>query len=432
MAAAKGRLVHRLMKTAPVSSFHRPGTFPAHASEKKPSLLERVAAMRFVSISLIVHAIIVLFGGSVVLVKTIVQTPDFVAGDGELYTPGDASTQAPPDSLPKPQDTPQFGSASPQLTTPTLDAITAVTNSASFQIAAAPAVAKLDGKIADLPAAVGKGIGDKLAGLKGGGMRGGTKAFFGMRETKDSKAIGLVGNFYDAKQTRSRKPTNVDVNQFSALVTKFVNEGWKESVLNDYYKAPNTLYTTQIFIPNMSANEGPKAFDVDKEVQPSRWLVHYKCRISPPRSGDFRFVGAGDDYLVVRLNNKVVLDQGFAKATDWKPEKYYNYGWTGVPNGFARGDKFHAVAGQYYDMEVLISERPGGLVFFCLMVEEQDTEYRKDAKGNPILPIFRLADGPMPEPEKGQTLPPYEPNGPIWRSQPFRGGSSFSQFFGAN
>jgi hypothetical protein len=180
----------------------------------------------------------------------------------------------------------------------------------------------------------------------------------------------------------------------------------------------------------MSANEGPKAFDVDKEVQPSRWLVHYRAKVSPPRDGNFRFVGAGDDYLVVRLNNKVVLDHGFAKATDWKPDNYYNYGWTGVPNGFARGDKFRAVAGQYYDLEILISERPGGLVFFCLMLEDQDMEYGKDGKGNPILPVFRLADGPMPELEKGQTLPPYDPNAPIWRSQPLRGGSAFSQIFG--
>ncbi len=395
--------------------------------EQRPSLLARIAAMRFLSVSLFIHAIIVLFGGSVVLFTHVTETPDFVAGEGELVTPGDADSP-PPATPPNPQDTPAYQAPSPQVATPTVDAITSATALASYHVDSAPTLPNPT-KIGTLSSA-GKGIESKLAGIgAGGGMKGG-KAFFGIHETKDNKGIGLTGSLYDGKQTRTRKPTNMDVNQFGALVSKFVREGWKESVLADYYKAPNTLTTTQIFIPNMPADEGPKAFEVDKEVQPSRWLVHYRAKVSPPHDGNYRFVGAGDDYLVVRLNNKVVLDHGFAQATDWKPEKYYNYGFTGVPNGFARGDKFHAVAGQYYDLEILISERPGGLVFFCLMMEDQDMEYSKDAKGNPILPVFRLADGPMPELEKGQTLPPYDPNAPIWKSQPFRGGSTFSQFFG--
>lgn len=90
------------------------------------------------------------------------------------------------------------------------------------------------------------------------------------------------------------------------------------------------------------------------------------------------------------------------------------------------------MVGKYYNLEVLIRERPGGLVFFRLLLEDQDKEYAKDGKGNPILPVFRLADGPMPELAKGQALPPDEPNGPVWKSQPYRGGSSFSQLFGAN
>lgn len=393
----------------------------------KPSLLARIADMRFVSVSVLIHAILVIFGGSVVLMKSAVQPPDFVAGDGELITPEDASSAAPPESPPAPAIPQYQASISP--TALNLSVITtAAARPTGIQVSAAPAVAQLDAKLSSPPGG-GKGITDKLAGIAGGGIKGGTRGFFGMRASKDS--VGLVGTFYDAKQTRSRKPTNIDNKQFADLLSRFVREGWKESILNDYYKAPNNLSATQIFIPNMSADEGPKAFEVDKEVQPSRWLVHYRGKIAPPRDGNFRFVGAGDDYLVVRLNGKVVLDHGFSQTTNWQPQQYYNYGWTAVPKGFARGDKFHAYAGQYSDLEILISEKPGGWVFFCLMLEDQDMEYKKDPKGNPILPVFRLADGPMPELAKGQTLPPYDPNAPIWKSQSIRGTSDFSQMFGS-
>ena len=383
--------------------------------------------MRFVSVSLFIHAFIVIFGGSIVLVHNALEAPDFTSGDGPLVNPGDTAQEVPKET-PHPQDVPNFAPASPAISAPAVDSITTDSMFTNYQVNAKPMAMNSDAVATAIGNAT-KGIEGKIAGITGGGMRGG-KGFFGMRETKDSKGIGLTGNFYDAKQTRSRKSTNMDVNQFGTLVSKFVKEGWRESVLADYYKAPNPLTTTQIFIPNMPADEGPKAFEVDKEVQPRMWLVHYHGKISPPHDGNYRFVGAGDDYLVVRFNNKVVLDHGFSQATDWKPEKYYNYGFTGVPNGFARGDKVHAVAGQYYDIDILISERPGGLVFFCLMIEDQDMEYARDPKGNPILPVFRLADGPMPELEKGQTLPPYDPNAPIWKSQSSRSGSTFSQFFG--
>ncbi|MDB6152374.1 MAG: hypothetical protein JWL90_827 [Chthoniobacteraceae bacterium] len=69
----------------------------------------------------------------------------------------------------------------------------------------------------------------------------------------------------------------------AAEMSKFIKEGWGESVLRDYFKAPNPLYATRIFIPHISADEGPKAYDLDKEVQPSRWLVHYQGKVLPSK-----------------------------------------------------------------------------------------------------------------------------------------------------
>ena len=264
-----------------------------------------------------------------------------------------------------------------------------------------------------------------------GGRPGGTAKFFGDTEPT---ASGFVGTFYDLKQTRSGKPTNVSPDEYHTIFRKFVREHWRESVLADYFHAPQKLCTPQIFIPNMSADEGPKAFDLADKVKPGRWLVHYKARVAPPADGTFHFVGGGDDVLVVRFNGKVVLDRcWYQQDEEWKTARNYDYGYTGIPNGFARGDALRLKAGQFYDMEVLIGEQPGGLVFFSLLLEEEGVEYRRDAKGNPILPVFRLAGGPLPEARDGQTFPPFEPVGPVWKAAPMKtgGASGPEEFFTA-
>ena len=57
------------------------------------------------------------------------------------------------------------------------------------------------------------------------------------------------------------------------------------------------------------ADEGPKAFNVSNTVKPRLWVVLYKGRVSPPESGIYHFVGAGDDVMIARLNGQVVLDR---------------------------------------------------------------------------------------------------------------------------
>ena len=286
-----------------------------------------------------------------------------------------------------------------------------------------------------VPATIPGGISGGPAGKPGQGLPGsrpgGTKTFFGDRE---QTANGFVGTFYNLKQTLSGKPTNVSPDEFHAIFRKFVRDHWRESVLGEYFRAPNKLYTPQIFIPNMPADEGPKAFDLAGKVKPGRWLVHYKARVSPPADGTYHFVGGGDDVLVVRFNGKVVLDRcWYQQDEEWKTARNYDYGYTGIPNGFARGDALRLKAGQFYDMEVLIGEQPGGLVFFSLLMEEEGVEYRRDARGNPILPVFRLAGGPLPELPAGQTLPPYDPVGPVWKAAPMKtgGGAGLDEFFTA-
>ncbi len=387
------------------------------------NLQARLAEARFLTFSALIHTLIVLLGGSVVLFERMAETPDFTTGEGPLVSNEVARVMTSEELKPQMD---QITPTAPTLTAPPIS--TLVSNSSVPTAFTAPVAtargsansSALDQAVENAMKGAGKGLGT--------GMPGGTAKFFGDKE----KAVhGLTGTFYDTKQNRSGKPTDVTIDDYSKIMTKFVKENFRQSVLSDYFKAPGTLSTTEIFIPNMSADEGPKAFEMEKVVQPSRWLVHYQGKVASPQDGTYRFVGAGDDYLVVRFNGKVVLDHGFAKATEWEAEKYYDYGWTGVPRGFARGDKIRVKAGQFYDIEILIGERPGGLVFFCLMLEEEGADYKRDAKGNPILPVFRLAGGPFAELGQGQTLPPYEPEGPIWKAAPLKTGTSFSELFSA-
>ncbi len=262
------------------------------ANPRKP-LFRRVqiflAQARFFTLSALLHLILVVAGGSVVLFQRYVAPPDdFVAGEGSLI-PTETDAQK-PDELPASPQVNLPAPASPN-SAPSMAALTVTGTTTAFALNTAPA-ARFDGKIAEMGDG-GKALGAKLASLgagAGGGMKGGTMRFFGMTE-KTTPA--LVGTFYDLKQTRGRKPTGISPDEYHQVFRRFVAQGWRESVLHDYFKAPQPLYSTQIMIPNMKADEGPKAFGLEKEVQPSRWLVHYKGKVSPPEDGVYHFVGAG-------------------------------------------------------------------------------------------------------------------------------------------
>src|SRR5581483_10573497 len=125
----------------------------------------------------------------------------------------------------------------------------------------------------------GNGVGFGPGGGMGGGGGGNGKGLtmFGMREG----GAGLAGTFYDLKQTRDRRPTGMDPHKYADELTRFVQNGWSQSVLEKYFKGPQALYAQQIFVPSMPADEGPKAFGLEKDVQPGMWVAYYRGRVSP-------------------------------------------------------------------------------------------------------------------------------------------------------
>jgi hypothetical protein len=255
----------------------------------------------------------------------------------------------------------------------------------------------------------------------GGAAAGGAPVpFFGFKESKGGGS--LVGKFYDLKQLKNGSPSKLDEqNGFPTEIGKFVNSGWNESNLDKYFVGPNPLYTTQIFIPKINADQGPLAFGLGGRVKPKMWAVHYKGNVVPTESGTFRFVGMADDVLVVRFNGKVVLDCGSTNPSGHPPQSFYasaglqldpKMGWY---KGLGRGEPFQVNGGQSYPMEIVMGEWPGGDFKAWLLIEKDGVQYEKDAKGNPILPIFKLAAGEVTR--SGGEAPPFAKQGPVWKAE---------------
>lgn len=286
------------------------------------------------------------------------------------------------------------------------------------EMPAMPKVAAAPNKMAG---AGGTDVGFNPGGMTqsgGSGAGGAAVPFFGFRESRGGGS--LVGKFYDLKQTKDGKPSKLDQEKgFPDEIAKFVH-GWNESHFAKYFTGPNPLYTTQIFIPKIDADQGPRAFNLSR-VQPKMWVIHYKGNVIPPESGSYRFVGMGDDLLVVRFNGRVVLDCGPTNPSGKGPKDFYSSDGLQMKSdmpwykGLGRGDTFQVNAGESYPIEVLIGEWPGGDFKVWLLLEKDGVQYEKDSKGNPILPIFKLAASDVTKP--AVEAPVFAKQGPAWKAE---------------
>lgn len=246
------------------------------------------------------------------------------------------------------------------------------------------------------------------------GARAQMDSLFGSKEASETALIGIL---YDLKQNQSRQPMPMNTETFGKVIDEFISKGWDETVLNRYFRVARPLYTTQIFIPLISANSAPKAFEVEDIVKPSYWVVHYKGQVSAPTDGAWRFWGDGEEVCSVAVDGKNVL------LANWKEVTCPSVGWKSpeppgqkVANSNIRaGDWIELKAGQVVDLDVIIGERAGGVFCAFLLIEKKGETYAQ-VDGHPILPVFQLAPFKTPEPESAKTGPKIAQNGPIWRA----------------
>ena len=191
--------------------------------------------------------------------------------------------------------------------------------------------------------------------------------------------------------------------KYRDVLKEFMKSNWDETVLAPYYKSPKPVFTTEILIPDMPASAGPAAFHLEKEVQPSMWIVWYKGTVAPAAAGNFRFAGFCDDILLVRVNGDLVLDgsitpldpkRGAQLKTPW-PNNWIENRVASQKYGSLRvGDRVQMEASDEAKIDIIIGEEPGGDFNASLFIENVDETYPPRPNGDVPLPLFQVGPGP--------------------------------------
>lgn len=244
----------------------------------------------------------------------------------------------------------------------------------------------------------GTGIGTGVGSGSGPGSGPGSgRGFLSVSPfgSKEKNGSALEGHFFDFKQDENGKPVPYSIENaedFNSRVVKLQKANFRDSAFRKFFKAPDSLYLSQIAIPEVPASSGPQVFGAGDKVKPSGWLAHYKGRLVVPRDMTLRFVGFADDYLSVLIDGRprMITDwEGKMAPTldGWNPKEPTNH--IGPIRGrpLTYGDWIRLRKGQQIDLDIAIGERPGGNVSFILLIEEQGAPY-KITGGHPILPLF--------------------------------------------
>ncbi len=343
---------------------------------RKPTWKEKLERSGYFFAALFFHIIVFLMVATVIVFQAPKPPVDTEFQAVHIQAP-------PPPPVPPPSGEASKTAAEPQpvLVPPsTPQHIISNSQNTSFQVDTTKVVANALSHISVPPpqsTGMSQGAGNLSSAL-------GTSSVFGSTTGSSTQLQGIL---FDLKQTVDRKPTGVDAAKYHDILIKFVDRRWDESVLAPYYRSAKPLYSTGILIPMMPAILGPKAFGLEKEVEPGRWIVWYKGKVSPPAAGRYRFVGLADDILLVRVDGKTVLDGSLfpvdkkKQVTPWKPIAGR---W-----GLRQGEDITFSSGEMKDIDIIIGEQPGGQ-FFASLFAMKDGETYPTKDGQPVLPLFQI------------------------------------------
>ncbi|HAV13621.1 MAG TPA: hypothetical protein DCX06_09070 [Opitutae bacterium] len=200
----------------------------------------------------------------------------------------------------------------------------------------------------------------------------------------------LEGTLFDLKfnnkgkqlvEFDSSKELEMLVGRYAGGIVKdFTTGSWNVGAHERKYKAAEQkLYGSFFIIPKSSAADAPKAFNAEKEMDAKAIMAIYRGSYTPTESGRFRFAGQGDDVLIVRANNRIILDGSWSNGySEWDQNKAEKgqAGLFGLNKELIYGDWLSLTAGQSISLQILIAEVPGGAFGAYLLIQKEDEELK--------------------------------------------------------
>jgi hypothetical protein len=209
----------------------------------------------------------------------------------------------------------------------------------------------------------------------------------------------LEGTFYDLKQTKDGQDSKMDVKKYAEEMGRLAARG--PSILGKYFAAPVKLYLPHLSIPEISADDAPKAFKVEDKVRPKMWVAVYEGTLIAPETGRFKFDGYCDDILYVWVNRHLVLDGSLQKSTDMGD----------ADRGKRKTPEITMQKGNRYNVQIAIGEMPGGVFYAWLQLKNAK-------KDKPYW--FRVTSAPVnwdrgkKLPQPNSDPPDADENGPVF------------------
>ncbi|MGJ8650248.1 MAG: hypothetical protein ACSHX4_07805 [Opitutaceae bacterium] len=332
---------------------------------------KRGAVFMVIAISVIVHVLGLGVFGIIKIVETIAPKPEFEAPPLEVIDTPPPPPPPPPTtkrmqrSMPRPQP---LVAQNPQ----NMD------------------VPMIEMKDSDLALSGGRGFGGGLGELGGGAVDAVRLTSFGFDRALEGTLTGTLFDFKNdengnpIKRMPAMKPgTNMAlIPYFEPFVRKYSTNMDVDKLVRSYTKADANLYASYFIIPFQSASIAPRSFGAEGKIMPTMIGVHYEGSYKPQKSGTFRLVGRGDDVLLVRINGKMVLDGSVVgNYSSW------NYSSTNKRNDeenlkvfFGFKENFFGVTGDWFNLregvdtevEIFISEVPGGHFGAYILIEEEN------------------------------------------------------------
>ncbi|MGF1530707.1 MAG: hypothetical protein ACFCU4_05040 [Puniceicoccaceae bacterium] len=228
---------------------------------------------------------------------------------------------------------------------------------------------------------------------------------FGSPQRDFKGTAAFVGTFYDLKQSQTREPIKNAPKQYWEVIRQFIDGGFHEAKLDQFFRAGLPLYTNLIHIKSMDANAAPRAFGVEEVVEPRLWIIHYRAQVAPPRDGRYRLAGGADDVLLAAINGRMVLAGQYVdremEAIGWESPPGNVEPWPLIDPRARWGLWLDLKADQPVDLDVIVGERPGGRFHAGLAFHEEGGSFRVTQDGKRVvLPVLELVPYGSPEAEQ--------------------------------